>query len=177
MPPTQPLDIRPARPADVPAILAMIHEMAEYERLTHLLDASAERLADDLFGKRPAVECVIAELRGQAAGYALFFHNYSTFLTRRGLYLEDLYVKAEARGHGAGKALMAHLAKLAHERGCGRFEWSVLDWNEPAIRFYESLGATVMPDWRVCRVAGDALARLGGGGDPARECQRSPTGA
>lgn len=163
MPSTTPLKIRPAQPTDVPAILAMIHEMAEYERLTHLLNASAERLSNDLFGDRPAAECVMATLEGQPVAYALFFHNYSTFLTQRGLYLEDLYVKADARGHGAGKALMAHLARLAHERGCARFEWSVLDWNEPAIRFYESIGATVLPDWRVCRMTGDALARLGQG--------------
>ena len=154
------LTIRAAQASDVPHILAMIHEMAEFEHLTHLLDASEEQLKNDLFGPHPAAECAVATVDAQPVGYALFFHNYSTFLTRKGLYLEDLYVKADARSLGVGKALLKHLAKLACERQCARFEWSVLDWNTAAIQFYEKLGASVLPDWRTCRVTGDALQAM-----------------
>jgi GNAT superfamily N-acetyltransferase len=154
------LTIRAAQASNVPHILAMIHEMAEFEHLTHLLNASEEQLENDLFGPRPAAECVVATVDAQPVGYALFFHNYSTFLTRKGLYLEDLYVKADARSLGVGKALLKHLAKLACERQCARFEWSVLDWNTAAIQFYEKLGASVLPDWRTCRVTGDALQAM-----------------
>ena len=154
------LTIRAARACDVPHILAMIHEMAEFEHLTHLLNASEEQLKNDLFGPQPAAECAVATVDAQPVGYALFFHNYSTFLTRRGLYLEDLYVKADARSLGVGKALLKHLAKLACERQCARFEWSVLDWNTAAIQLYEKLGASVLPDWRTCRVTGDALQAM-----------------
>lgn len=152
--------IRSATPDDVGVILSLITQLAEYEKLTHLLEVTPERIARDLFGERPAAECVLA-LEGDAAqGFALFFHNYSTFLGRKGLYLEDLFVVPAARGKGHGKALLKHLARLAVERGCGRFEWSVLDWNTPSIRFYESMGAVVMPDWRICRVTGESLTRL-----------------
>lgn len=152
--------IRSATPDDVGVILSLISQLAEYEKLTHLLEVTPERIARDLFGERPAAECVLALEGGEARGFALFFHNYSTFLGKKGLYLEDLFVVPAARGKGHGKALLKHLARLAVERGCGRFEWSVLDWNTPSIRFYESMGAVVMPDWRICRVTGEALARM-----------------
>ncbi|HYR06186.1 MAG TPA: GNAT family N-acetyltransferase [Longimicrobium sp.] len=158
--PVSRLRIRPATEADVPLILRFIRELAEYERLLHEVVATEERLRDTLFGARPAAEVVIAEEDGEALGFALFFHNYSTFLAQPGLYLEDLYVRPEARGRGAGRALLAHLARLARERGCGRLEWWVLDWNESAIRFYRSLGAQPMDDWTVFRLTGDDLARL-----------------
>ena len=154
------LRIRSAVEADVPLVLRFIRELAEYERLLHEVVATEERLRDTLFGARPAAEVVIAEEDGEPVGFALFFHNYSTFLAQPGLYLEDLYVRPEARGRGAGRALLAHLARLARERGCGRLEWWVLDWNDSAIRFYRSLGARPMDDWTVFRLAGDELARL-----------------
>ncbi|MDR3429256.1 GNAT family N-acetyltransferase [Silvimonas sp.] len=154
------LHIRPATPADVPEIMAMISELAEFEKLTHVLDMSAERLTDDLFGNRPLIECLIAELEGSVVSFALFLQSYSTFLTRRSLYLEDLYVRPHARGLGVGKRMLLQLARIARERGYGRFEWSVLDWNANAIAFYEGLGATVMPDWRICRVTGEALEKM-----------------
>nr|WP_255516491.1 GNAT family N-acetyltransferase [Luteimonas suaedae] len=146
--------------ADVPQILAFIRELGEYERLAHEVVADEAALAESLFGARPGAEVVIAEVDGAPAGFALFFHNFSTFLGRPGLYLEDLYVRPGFRGHGIGRRLMTHLAKLALERGCGRFEWSVLDWNAPAILFYRALGAVGMDGWTVQRVDGDALHRL-----------------
>lgn len=153
--------IRPATEADVPLILRFIRELAEYERLLHEVVATEEKLRDTLFGARPAAEVVIAEDEyGEPLGFALFFHNYSTFLAQPGIYLEDLYVRPEARGRGAGRALLAHLARLARERSCGRLEWWVLDWNESAIRFYRSLGAQPMSDWTVFRLTGNDLARL-----------------
>jgi GNAT superfamily N-acetyltransferase len=152
--------LQPARPQDVPRLLALICALAEYEKLSHVVVGTEAQLHEELFGTRPVIESVLAWERGQALGFALFFHNFSTFLTRRGLYLEDLFVIPEARGRGIGKALIRHGARLAVERGCGRYEWSVLDWNSPAIEFYESIGAIVMPDWRICRIAGDALLRL-----------------
>lgn len=152
--------IRLAAEADVPLILRFIRELAEYERLLHEVVATQERLRDTLFGARPAAEVVIAEDGDEPVGFALFFHNYSTFLAQPGIYLEDLYVRPEARGRGAGRALLAHLARLAKERNCGRLEWWVLDWNESAIRFYRSLGAQPMDDWTVLRLAGPELARL-----------------
>jgi GNAT superfamily N-acetyltransferase len=156
-----PLRIRPAVEADVPLVLRFIRELAEYERLLHEVVATEDRLRETLFGARPAAEVVIAEDgAGEPLGFALFFHNYSTFLAQPGLYLEDLYVRPEARGRGAGRALLAHLARLARERGCGRLEWWVLDWNESAIRFYRSLGAQPMSDWTVFRLTGDELSRL-----------------
>lgn len=155
------LRIRPATEADVPLILRFIRELAEYERLLHEVVATEERLRETLFGPRRAAEVVIAEdADGEALGFALFFHNYSTFLAQPGIYLEDLYVRPEARGRGTGRALLAHLARLAKERGCGRLEWWVLDWNESAIRFYRSLGAQPMDDWTVFRLTGGDLARL-----------------
>lgn len=156
-----PFSIRPAAPADVPAIVGLIRELAEFEQLSHLVQTSAERLHEHLFGARPVVEAVVAEVGGQVVGFALFFTNYSTFLSLPGLYLEDLYVQPAQRGSGLGRALLRHLAQIAVQRGYGRFEWSVLDWNANAIAFYERMGATVMPDWRICRVTGEALQSLG----------------
>ena len=154
--------VRPAVPDDAPLVVDLIRGLAEYERLAHECHATEERVRESVFGPEPDAEVVIAELDGRPAGFALFFHNYSTFLARRGLYLEDLFVYPEFRGRGVGRALLAHLARLAVERGCGRFEWWVLDWNAPAIGFYESLGAVPMSDWTVYRLAGDALRRLAG---------------
>jgi GNAT superfamily N-acetyltransferase len=156
------LSIRPATPADVAAVFGMINELAAFERLEHLVVGNEAMLHDALFGAHAACECLIGEAGGEAVSFALFFHNFSTFLCRKGLYLEDLYVKVAHRRHGYGKAMLAALARLAVERGCGRFEWSVLDWNANAIGFYESLGAVVMPDWRICRVTGPALETLAG---------------
>jgi GNAT superfamily N-acetyltransferase len=152
--------LRPAMPGDVPAIVSLITELAVFEKLDHLLEVTPESLLPQLFGARPAAECVVGELDGEVVAFALFFHNFSTFLGRPGLYLEDLYVQPAHRGTGLGKALLRHLAALAVARGCGRFEWSVLDWNVRAIGFYEAMGATVMPDWRICRVTGPALRNL-----------------
>ncbi|CAN0619293.1 diamine N-acetyltransferase [Burkholderia multivorans] len=154
--------IRAAETRDVGAILALMRELADFEKLTHLFVATDDDLADALFGPRPSAEALVAERDGAIVGYALFFHNYSTFLGRRGLYLEDLYVQPSQRGTGLGTAMLKRLAALAVERRCGRFEWSVLDWNQPAIDFYQKMGATVMPDWRIVRVTGDALATLAG---------------
>jgi GNAT superfamily N-acetyltransferase len=157
--------IRPAEPHDVPAIVGLIHELAAFEKLTHLCEVRADTLAPHLFGHqpgaRPTVECVVGEVSGVVVAFALFFPNFSTFLGKPGLYLEDLYIQPAHRGDGLGKALLEHLAGLAVERGCGRFEWCVLDWNERAIRFYEGMGATVMPDWRLCRMTGERLEAFG----------------
>jgi GNAT superfamily N-acetyltransferase len=155
------ITLAPARRQDVPAILALIKGLADYERLSHEVVATEALLDESLFGARPAAEVVIAWAGGDAVGFALFFHNYSTFLGRRGIYLEDLYVVPEWRGRGIGRRLLTHLARLAVERGCGRLEWSVLGWNEPAVGFYRKLGADVLEDWRICRLTGDALERLG----------------
>ena len=152
--------IRFATREDVPAIVSLIRELAVYEKLEHLATATPETLAPHLFGDKPACECLVAEQDGAAVGFALFFHNFSTFLCKKGLYLEDLFVRPTARGTGMGKLLLQRLAQIAVERDCGRFEWSVLDWNVDAQAFYERMGATVMPDWRICRVAGDALRDL-----------------
>ena len=152
--------IRPATPSDIPAIAGLIRALAEYEKLAHEAVLREEDLRQHLFGERRHAEVVLAEDGGQVAGFALFFHNYSTFLARPGLYLEDLFVLPEYRGKGHGKALLSHLAKLAMERGCGRFEWAVLDWNTPAIEFYKSFGAVPMHDWTVFRVTGEAMKRL-----------------
>jgi GNAT superfamily N-acetyltransferase len=138
----------------------MIKALAEYEKLAHAVTATEQTVRDTLFGPHPAAEVVIATADGEPAGFALFFHNYSTFLAQRGLYLEDLFVKPAYRGHGVGKALLAHLAGIAIDRHCGRFEWSVLDWNEPAIGFYKKLGAVPLDDWTIFRVTGAALRRL-----------------
>ena len=157
---THTIAIRPATERDAPLILEMIKALAEYEKLSHAVTATVHTIHETLFGVHPAAEVVIAEAGGQPAGFALFFHNYSTFLAQRGLYLEDLFVKPEYRGLGIGRALLAHLAALAIARRCGRFEWSVLDWNAPAIGFYRKLGAVPMEDWTIFRVTGEALQRL-----------------
>jgi GNAT superfamily N-acetyltransferase len=156
------VDLRPARRDDIPLILALVAELAEYERLAHEAVAMPADFEGALFGARPAAEVLIAEVDGQPAGFALFFISFSTFLGKPGLYLEDLFVRPAFRGHGAGKRLMVELARIALERGYGRFEWSVLDWNSPAIGFYRSLGATPMDGWTVQRVSGDALRALAG---------------
>ena len=160
-----PLVLRAASAADVPVVLELIRGLAEYERLAHEVVATEALVHEALFGARPAAEVLIAELDGGAAGFALFFHSFSTFLARRGLYLEDLFVRPERRGRGVGRALLARLAAIARERGCGRFEWSVLDWNRDAIAVYERLGAVPMSDWTVYRLTGDALDRLADEGD------------
>ena len=157
---TTPLCIRPATPADVPLILDLIRALAEYEKLAHECHASADALREHLFGARPYAEALIAESAGEACGFALYFHNYSTFLARPGIYLEDLFVRPAARGRGLGRALLVELARIAVARGCGRLEWSVLDWNEPAIRFYRSLGASTLEQWRINRVSGERLQSL-----------------
>ena len=158
------LEIRAATEDDVPLILSLVKELAEYERLSHQVVATEEVLRDSLFGERRVAEVLIGHHGGEPAGFALFFHNFSTFLGRPGIYLEDLYVRPKYRGMGFGKALLARLAKLAKERGCGRLEWWVLDWNEPAIRFYKALGAVPMEDWTVYRLAGESLDELAAGG-------------
>lgn len=153
--------LRTATPSDAGLILGFVRELAEYERLTDAVVATETTVRDTLFGARPAAEVLLAELDGEPVGFALFFHNYSTFLSRRGLYLEDLYVRPAARRRGVGRALLTRLAAIAVERGCGRMEWSVLDWNQSACRFYESLGARPMSDWTTYRLDGGALHALG----------------
>ncbi len=154
------LNIRPAERADIPLILGFIRELAEYEKLADQVIADAEQMAEHLFGQRPYAEVLIGEVDGLPAGFALFFHNYSTFLGKPGIYLEDLYVRASARGAGLGKALLSTLARLAVERGCGRLEWSVLNWNESAIGFYQQLGAQPLDEWTVYRLTGPALLQV-----------------
>ena len=160
-------EIRPATKEDVPVILAFIKELAEYERLSHTVVATEDVLRQSLFGGNPVAEVVIGYYEEEPVGFALFFHNFSTFLGKPGLYLEDLYVKPEFRGKGIGRMMLRYLAKLAKERNCGRFEWAVLDWNEPAIGFYERLGAVAMDEWTVYRVTGEALEKLAGEGKRA----------
>lgn len=152
--------VRPATAEDVPLILEFIRGLADYERLAHEVRATEAGLRDALFGAHPGAEVLIAEADGTPAGFALFFHNFSTFLGARGLYLEDLFVRPEYRGQGIGRRLLAELAALAVARRCGRLEWSVLDWNAPAIGFYKALGAVPMDEWTVFRLAGDALMTL-----------------
>ena len=149
--------LRPAEPRDLPALVGLIGDLAEFERLTHLMQVTPESLAPHLFGDRPVAEALVGEVDGQVVAFALFFTNFSTFLGKPGLYLEDLYVKPAHRGSGLGEALLLRLARTAVDRGHGRFEWCVLEWNEGAIRFYERMGASLMPDWRLCRLTGDAL--------------------
>jgi GNAT superfamily N-acetyltransferase len=158
------LEIRAAAEDDVPLILSLIEELAGYERLSHEVVATEETLRDSLFGERRVAETLLAYLGDDPAGFALFFHNFSTFLGRPGIYLEDLYVRPEFRGAGVGRALLVHIAGLARDRNCGRLEWSVLDWNEPAIGFYESVGASPVSGWKVYRVTGEALEELAAGG-------------
>ena len=159
---TPSLDVRivPATEKDTSVILSLIKGLAEYERLAHEVEATEEGIHEALFGDWPAAEVVLAYVGADVAGFALFFHNFSTFLGRRGLYLEDLFVLPAYRGRGIGRRLLSHLARMAIERRCGRMEWWVLDWNETAIRFYRSIGARPMDDWTVYRLDGDALARL-----------------
>lgn len=154
------LNIRPATRDDAGLIRSMIEALADYEQLRDHCFATDDAVVEALFGSHPAAECVIAEWSGETAGFALFFHNFSTFVCKRGLYLEDLFVKPEFRKHGIGRALLKHLARLAVARGCARFEWSVLDWNDPAIQFYKALGAKPMSEWTVFRVDGSALTDL-----------------
>jgi len=153
--------LRPATREDVPAIVGLIRELAEFEHLSHLAKATPETLMPHLFGDKPVAEALVAEAQGEVVAFALFFTNFSTFLAKPGLYLEDLYVKPSRRGAGVGRALLVRLAQIAVERDYGRFEWSVLDWNEAAIGFYQKMGATVMQDWRICRVAGETLEQMG----------------
>jgi GNAT superfamily N-acetyltransferase len=152
--------IRPARVEDVPIILELIRDFATYERAPNEVTATEEQLADVLFGKRPTAEVLLAFEGKSPVGFAVFFHNFSTWLGRPGLYLEDLFVKPEKRGKGYGRALLAELAKIAQDRGCGRMEWAVLDWNEPAIKFYRALGAKPMDEWTVFRLTRDGITRL-----------------
>ena len=152
--------IRPATAADLRLIVSFIRELAEYERLLHEVRLDEAVLGEKLFGPRPYAETLIGEVDGEPQGFALFFHNFSTFEGRPGIYLEDLFVRPDARGKGLGKALIEAVARLAVERNCARFEWSVLDWNAPSIAFYETLGARMMSDWKIMRVDGDALAAL-----------------
>jgi GNAT superfamily N-acetyltransferase len=154
--------VRSASTEDVPLILSFINELAEYERLSHEVVATEGMLREHLFGERPVAEVLIAEHGGEAAGFALFFHTFSTFLGKPGIYLEDLYVRPEFRRAGIGRALLVHLANVARERGCGRLEWSVLDWNEAAIGFYRGIGASPVSGWTVYRVTGEALEGLAG---------------
>jgi GNAT superfamily N-acetyltransferase len=155
------LNIRPAEIADVALLLELIHELATYERAPQEAVATPELLHAALFGERPTAEAVVAEWDGDPAGFALFFHNFSTWLGKPGLYLEDLFVREDKRGHGIGKALLLHLVEIARERGCGRVEWAVLDWNRSAIEFYEALGAKPQSEWTVYRLDERALEKLG----------------
>ncbi|HEX8138649.1 MAG TPA: GNAT family N-acetyltransferase [Pyrinomonadaceae bacterium] len=166
------LRIERAEERDVGLILSFIKELAEYERLSHEVVATEELLRASLFGARPVAEVLIARVSDEAVGFALFFHNFSTFLGRPGIYLEDLYVQPHARGKGVGRALLGRLAQVALERGCGRLEWAVLDWNEPAIRFYRNLGAVAMDEWTVFRATGQALERLAAVGPKEAEALR-----
>jgi GNAT superfamily N-acetyltransferase len=153
------IQIVPAQEGDVPQILGMIRALAEYEKLSQTVVATEEKLRTSLFGQNPAAEVLLAQTAGECLGFALFFTNYSTFLAKPGLYLEDLFVKPHARGRGIGKALLLRLAQIAKDRDYGRVEWSVLDWNEPAIGFYKKLGAVPMDEWTVFRLTGDSLER------------------
>jgi GNAT superfamily N-acetyltransferase len=157
------ITIRPAAEHEVPVILQFIRNLAQYEHLEHQVVATEAMLSEVLFGPRPYAEVVFACLAGEPVGFALFFHNFSTFLGRPGIYLEDLFVRPEARGHGVGRRLLTWLAAEAVSRNCGRLEWSVLDWNEPSIRFYRNLGAVLMNEWKIFRVTGPALSQLAAG--------------
>ncbi len=158
---SSPVRIEPARPQHAAVLLSLVRELARFEKLEHQVAATEQQIRDELDAARPVIEASIAWQGQEAVGFALYFHNFSTFLGRRGLYLEDLYVVPQARRRGIGRALIAHVAQIAVQRRCGRCEWAVLDWNERAIDCYRSIGAAVLPDWRICRVTGDALGRLG----------------
>ncbi|MBL1199848.1 MAG: GNAT family N-acetyltransferase [Nostoc sp. GBBB01] len=155
------LIVRFAQPADYSVLFKLIEGLAEYEKLSHAVTGNALALKEHLFGSHRYIEAILAEFSGQAVGFALFFHNYSTFLTKPGIYLEDLFVLPEYRRQGIGKALLIKVAQIAVERNCGRLEWSVLDWNESAQAFYRSMGASILDDWRICRVTEDTLNKLG----------------
>ena len=161
---TETFRIRPAAPADTPDLFRLIKGLAEYEKLSDMVVGNEAMLGESLFGARPSGEAMIAERGGRAVGFALYFTTFSTFLCRPGLYLEDLFVEPAHRGHGIGKAFFREMAKLAQSRGCGRFEWRVLDWNAPSIAFYESLGAAVMPEWHLVRMTADEFALLASDG-------------
>ena len=152
--------IRPAVAEDIPLVLAFIRELAEYERLSHMVTATEGQLRESLFGSDPGAEVLLGFAGDTPAGFAVYFHNFSTFLGVRGLWLEDLFVRPALRRRGYGRALLLHVARIARDRGCGRFEWAALDWNEPAIRFYKSLGAVMLDDWTIFRVTGPALGKL-----------------
>jgi GNAT superfamily N-acetyltransferase len=154
------IDIRKAEERDLPLILEFIQALAEYERLRDACVATEQKLRDTLFSSPPAAEVIIARVDGEPMGFALFFHSYSTFLAQRGIYLEDLFVKPEARGQGVGFALLSELARIAVERNCGRLEWAVLDWNQLAIDFYKRIGAVPLDDWKIFRLTGDSLVRV-----------------
>jgi len=155
------LRIEPARPHHAAALLSLVRELARFEKLEHQVVATEQQMRDELAAGAPVIQASIAWMDEEPVGFALYFHNFSTFLGRRGLYLEDLYVVPPARRRGVGRALIGHVASIAVARGCGRFEWAVLDWNRHAIDFYRSIGAELLTDWRICRVSGEALARLG----------------
>lgn len=155
------LRIEPARPHHAAALLSLVRELARFEKLEHQVVATEQQMRDELAAASPVIQSSIAWMGEEAVGFALYFHNFSTFLGRRGLYLEDLYVVPHARRRGVGRTLIGHVASIAVARGCGRFEWAVLDWNQHAIDFYRSIGAELLTDWRICRVTGEALARLG----------------
>jgi GNAT superfamily N-acetyltransferase len=152
--------ITPATRADLQTVVDLVRALAVYEKLEHIMVSAVDDFDRELFGANAKIECVVAREDETPVGFALYFNNFSTFLGRKGLYLEDLFVIPEARGKGYGKALLVHLAKIAVARGCGRFEWNVLDWNTPSIEFYESMGASVLPDWRIVRVTGEKLVAL-----------------
>ena len=154
------INIRPATPADVETLFELIRALAEYEKLSHAVVGTSSSLREHLFGDKPYAEAIVAEWEDKKAGFALFFYNYSTFLTKPGIYLEDLFVLPEYRRRGIGKAMLIYLARLGLAKGVGRFEWSVLDWNESAITFYQKMGAQILDDWRICRVSGEALSQL-----------------
>ncbi|HVZ54795.1 MAG TPA: GNAT family N-acetyltransferase [Pseudolabrys sp.] len=157
------LTIRPARPSDIDLVFTLVRELADYEKLTHEIDATPEAIAEALFAPEPKLFCDIAEWEGAPAGFAVWFLNFSTFRGRHGIYLEDLFVRPAYRGKGIGKALMQRLAQHCVERDLARFEWAVLDWNAPSIAFYRSVGAQVMDEWKICRLSGAALANFAGG--------------
>lgn len=166
------MQLRPAAASDAALILTLIRELAEFEQLLGEVSADEITLTEHLFGAQPRAQVLIAEVDGETAGFALYFHNFSTFLGKPGLYLEDLYIRPAFRGRGYGRRIMQHLARVAIERGCGRFEWWVLDWNAPAIQFYRSLGAEPMSDWTIQRVCGAALTALAENAPPAVHAYR-----
>jgi GNAT superfamily N-acetyltransferase len=170
---TDNFQIRPARVEDVPIILELIRDLATYERAPHEVTATEEQLVDVLFGERPAAEVLLGFEGDLPVGFAVFFHNFSTWLGRPGLYLEDLFIKPEKRGKGYGRALLVELAKIARDRGCGRMEWAVLNWNEPAIKFYRALGAKPMDEWTVFRLTREGIARLAHAADTAAATEQT----